>query len=101
MITHELLRRPLTTQEATGLSGYLMTKVKTAFVTRPGYFYLDQENVAYLGVDGMYGPTTLWRVQDQATYGRQEYWETEEHREFRPLMFGLAEHFHIGATDED
>lgn len=101
MITHELLRRPLTTKEGIDLAEYLTAKVKTAFVTKPGYFYLDQDDTVYLGVDGRYGPTTLWRVQDQATYGDQHYWEKDEGREFRPLWFGLAEHFHIEATDED
>ena len=48
----------------------------------------------------MYGPTTLWRVQEGATYGDQVYWEKEENREFRSLRFGLDEHFHVGADTE-
>jgi len=98
MITHELLKRPVTAQEAMGLAKHLTTE--TALVTKPGYFYLDQDDTVYLGVDGMYGPTTLWRVQEGATYGDQAYWEREENCEFRSLRFGLDEHFHVGADTE-
>lgn len=96
MITHELLKRPLTAQEATELAEHLTTKVKTAFVLKPGYFYLDQDDTVYLDVDGDYGPNTLWCVAEEAMYASQIYWEAGHGREFRPLCTQGGNHLNIG-----
>lgn len=93
MITHELLKRPLTAQEATDLSEYMTAKVKTheTLIVKSGYFYLDQDNIPYFAYEGL-EEVALWKIGNEAVHAPQAWWENNRGCTFRPLHTSAGRH---------